>query len=184
MSGIATAQVVHGLSALSEEDILFGQCWPSIARVVLAHGFSWTALADLVAMDGGDDSALDTKLTELHNQIDRYLEKSPRLDPWDVVAGIYGRAWRMKLIDPISAMWRMDNLWWQIRDLDYDNRDGLRIIWAGMGVKEQDIVDLPRQAVESLGTDVLTKADLLLPPDAVDRQLCKTIRDALEANGY
>ncbi|MFD4352663.1 hypothetical protein ACFWPX_08890 [Nocardia sp. NPDC058518] len=185
MSTIATAQVIHGLSAVAVDHLLVGCYWPSIAQVLLAQGFSWPALADLVAMDGDDDSALEVKLKELHDQVDRDLDTAPRLEPWNVVAGIYGRAWRMDLIDPTSAMWRMDSLWWQVRDLDDDEEnDGIRLIWAGMGVKEQDDGELPWQAVDRLGVEVLTEADLLLPPRALDHSLCKAIRDALEANGY
>ncbi|MEV6103014.1 hypothetical protein [Nocardia sp. NPDC051981] len=184
MSATATAQVIHGLTGLAEEDILFEGCWPLIAQILVRQGFSWSALTDLVAMEARDDSVIETKLGELHGQIDRYLGGAPRLDPWDVVAGTYGRAWRMDLIDPISAMWRMDNLWWRIRKLGHEDRAGLRVIWAGMGVKEQDDGISLSQAIDSLGVEVLSEADLLLPPGAVDYELCNALREALDANGY
>lgn len=184
MSATATAQVIHGLTGLAAEDILFERCWPLIARVLLRQGFSWSALNDLAAMESRGDSVIETKLGKLHGQIDRHLGGAPRLDPWDVVAGSYGRAWRMDLIDPISAMWRIDNLWWRIRKLDRKDRGGLLVIWAGMGVKEQDDGTSPLQAIDDLAVDVLSEADLLIPPGAVDYELCKAVREALDANGY
>ncbi|WP_433560303.1 hypothetical protein ACQP1O_21540 [Nocardia sp. CA-151230] len=184
MSVTAAAQVIHGLTGPAVEGVLFERYWPSIAQVLLRQGFSWSALTELAAMETRDDSVIETKLGELHGQIDRYLRGAPRLDSWDVVAGTYGRAWRMDLIDPISAMWRMDNLWWRIRKLDRKDRGGLLVIWAGIGVKEQDDGTLPSQAVDMLGVDVLSEADLLIPPGAVDYELCKAVREALDANGY
>ncbi len=179
---IATAQVIHGLTALAEDPLLVECFWPTIAQIALDQGLSWAALTDLVAINICD--AIADKLGELHGQIDHYLADSPRLKPWDVVAGIYGRAWHMDLIDPISAVWRMDNLWQQIRDLDDEDSEGLDLIWAGMRVREQDDEFLTAEAIRSLAIKVLDKADLLLPPDALDRGLCKALREAFEANGY
>ncbi|GAB3211547.1 hypothetical protein GCM10027262_41330 [Nocardia tengchongensis] len=180
----ATARVIHGLSAVIEDDVLVSRYWPSIARLVLDRGITYPAAVELARMEGEADAAIDSKVAELSQQLGRLLGDSPRLDPWDAVAGVYGRAWRMGLIDPTSAVWRMNSLWSQIRDLDESESDGLQIIWDGMQIKEQDDGSLSSEWIDRCGDELLARADELIPPGAIDRPLCESIREAMLANGY
>jgi hypothetical protein len=72
-------------------------------------------------------------------------------------------------------MYRMDRLWWLIRDLDRTTSQGLQIIRQGMGLKElADFLDIRRDA-----TALLAEADRLVPADAVDGALCQAVLDAV-----
>ncbi|MFE4457485.1 hypothetical protein ACFROC_09015 [Nocardia tengchongensis] len=78
----------------------------------------------------------------------------------------------------------MNSLWSQIRDLDESESDGLQIIWDGMQIKEQDDGSLSSEWIDRCGEELLARADELIPPGAIDRPLCESIREAMLANGY
>ncbi|WP_458688494.1 hypothetical protein [Nocardia tengchongensis] len=92
MSTVATTQVIHALAILATKNLLGEESWPDVARVLLDEGFRWPAVSGLAVMDRPYEQGLQSKLAELAAQIEHDLDDGARLDPWDVVAGLYGRA--------------------------------------------------------------------------------------------
>ncbi|WP_327140657.1 hypothetical protein [Nocardia sp. NBC_01327] len=179
----ATTQVIHPLAVLAGEGLLEEQSWPGVARVLLDQGFRWPALPELAALYEPEEYRVVSRLKNLATQTDRDLTGSPRLDPWDVIAGLYGRAWRLGMLDETLAMWRMDHVWFHIRDLQKDHSHGVRILWTAMGVKEFDD-DHPSSDVPARAEAVLSEADSLLEPHALSYPLCEAIREAMDNAGY
>lgn len=109
------------------------------------------------------------------------------LDPWDVIAGLYGRAWRLGLLDEILAMWRMDQVWLHIRGLQEDHSRGVRILWTAMGLKELDADDHPSPGIPTRAEAVLAEAarplrEQLLNVVRVSRSLPQHAGIGLEAD--
>lgn len=180
----ATTQVIHALAVLADKGMLDEECWPGIARILLDQGFRWPAIRDLAALDDPTEYRVLLILKDLAAQTGRDLADGPIADPWDVVVGIYGRAWRFGLLNETLAMWRMDRVCFHLRRLPNDERcRGRRILWQAMGVKESDgehpSVDVPAQAEA-----VLVQADSLLPPRALSYALCEAIRAAMDDAAY
>lgn len=184
MSRLVTAQVVHGLAILAEEGLLAPDHWPGIATMLSEAGFRWPALTDLMKIEGYNEHAVIAALTELAAQIEPDLGDGPRLDPWDAVAGLYGRAWRLDLLDATLAVWRMDQVWFHAREFERRPGGGVDLMWSGMGVKEMDDGHSSSASIERLAEAVLADADALLPADALEYALCRALRAAFDANGY
>lgn len=185
VSAVGSAQVIHALAELDDDGWLIGEGWPRLAQQVLRGGLELPAVVDLADMDGATESEVSCKVAELRIQIEAHLGGCPPLEPWEVLVGLYGRAWRMGLIDCLMAIWRM----YQIRvicyhELEADDSAAPRMFTWVVQVTDQDDGTLPLATVDALCTEVLEVADRLLAPDAVDIGLCRAIREVLDANGY
>ncbi|WP_067693151.1 hypothetical protein [Nocardia jejuensis] len=180
----ATAQVIHALAVLADKGMLDEECWPGIARILLDQGFRWPAIRALAARDEPTEYRVLLILKDLAAQTERDLADGPIADPWDVVAGIYGRAWRFGLLDETLAMWRMDHVCFHLRGLPDDERClGMRLLWRAMGVKEAD-GEYPSADVPAQAEAVLAQADSLLAPRALSYTLCEAIRAAMDDAAY
>ncbi|MEU8137357.1 hypothetical protein [Streptodolium elevatio] len=94
---------------------------------------------------------------------------------WDTVCGLVARSWRLEACLAISAVYRLDGLWWMARDFDRSAARGLELIWQGMTLKElSDHVDVSRDAAE-----LLTEADRLVPDDVRDAPFCEIVLETL-----
>ncbi|MEV6073437.1 hypothetical protein AB0L82_43405 [Nocardia sp. NPDC052001] len=180
----ATTQVIHALAVLADKGMLDEPCWPGIAQILLDQGFRWPAIGDLAALDDPTEYRVLLMLNDLAAQTGRDLADGPISDPWDVVAGIYGRAWRFGLLDETLAMWRMDRVCFHLRGLPDDERClGRRLLRRAMGVKEAD-GEFPSADVPAQAEAVLVQADSLLAQRALSFALCEAIRAAMDDAAY
>ncbi|WP_405496122.1 hypothetical protein [Nocardia sp. NBC_00511] len=177
------AQVIHALAVLADKGLLDESSWPAVARVLLDQGYRWQAAHDLAAMNDPEEYLVLGKLKDLAAQTELDLAGGPHADPWDVVAGLYGRIWRLGLLDAILAMWRMNHVWYHIRDLPHDHSRGVEILWTAMGLKELDD-DHPSRDLPALAEALLAEADSLIEPGALSLRLCQAMREAMDAAGY
>ncbi|MFB7719398.1 hypothetical protein [Nocardia sp. NPDC056100] len=184
MSAVGNAQIIHALSRLDDDGHVIGDEWPRLAQEMVRLDLNWPAICDLARLNDPAESEVSAKVAELSTQLEAHPGVHPRLDPWDVVVGLYGRAWRMDLIDHLDAMYRME----MVRGLCYFELDAsdsaaIYLFWRAGQVTEQDDYTLPTETVDFLCREVLEAADQLLPPGAVDYPLCQAIRKAMHANG-
>ena len=183
MTDLETARFVHGLAVLIDDFVLCSEGWPRIVLAVGDLSRQWPAAVDLSGMTGAEESEIHAKVLELAEQLDVFLGDHPRLDPWDAVAGLLGRAWRMGLLDTFDAMVYLHNLWGPNTIPNESGRSGAWLIWAAEGVWEYDgfIADGTTHIVERDGTPILIDSDALLSQDAVSRPLCIAVLEALNA---
>ncbi|MGI5321093.1 hypothetical protein [Actinomadura nitritigenes] len=175
MARLDTARVVQSLAASWADQLLDHDGWPEIARTLPALGCDWPAVTDLAAMVVTSRAAVLDAVERLAAQAGRAMGDRPALDFWDTVCGLVARAWRLKVFDEVAAVYRMDGLWWLIRDLDGSGGRGMQIIWQGMGITEMhDHGDISGPA-----TALLVEADRLIPADSVNGPLCEAVLDAV-----
>ncbi|MCF2533617.1 hypothetical protein [Yinghuangia soli] len=181
------ARLTHALASGQVDGLVDADGWRAIAQSLVGLGCDWPALAELSAEvsgpedtpDGPDDldglDRLDAAVARLAAQARQVRGDAAELPFWDAVCGLVGRLWRLGSCDTISAVYRLDALWWTARDFDRSSGRGLQLIWSGMTLKEvSDHAD-----VRSDAAVLLADADRLIPADVRDVQLCEVVLDAL-----
>ncbi|UGT41844.1 hypothetical protein LTV02_39115 [Nocardia yamanashiensis] len=196
MVDLEVVRFVHGLALLVDDYVLDTDGWPKIALSLEDLITRWPAAVDLARMSGAEESEIEAKVFEFAEQLDESIGDHPRMDPWDAVAGSYGRTWRMGLLDAFDAIVHMKNVSWHATVPDDPDRQGAELILSARGAYEMgdlyeeygpctpDCGSSAIRIVEHFGTPILTKADALLREDAIPQRLCYAVRAAQSAAGH